>query len=156
MTDDVTTYLRNLTDYEIMKLLHEARPDKYPNPDTDPDLQADGAERIDGDGNETTFEKRLRELDEKAVAAVLNAAEQGDAETLRWLDSCGRTVDDLREKLRSVQRGPAQPAGWSGKDWRDGARYFANRTDEQAVKYISDMPRAVLAILRAAAAPSDH
>ena len=52
MTDDVTSYLRNLSDYELMKLLHKARPGKYPNPDTDPDLQADRAERIDGDDDE--------------------------------------------------------------------------------------------------------
>ena len=92
MTDEVTTYLRNLSDYELMKRLHKARPDKFPNPDTDPDLQADGAERIDGDDdehdNETTREKRLIEIDAKAMASVVSAARSGDAEAIDWLKTC--------------------------------------------------------------------
>lgn len=38
-SDEAQSYPENLSDYELMKRLHELRPDKYPDPDTDPDIQ---------------------------------------------------------------------------------------------------------------------
>ena len=45
MSEDVENYMRNLSDYELTKLLHKARPDRYPNPDTDPDIQSSLADK---------------------------------------------------------------------------------------------------------------
>ena len=47
-------------------------------------------------------------------------------------------------------RGGQKSADWAGEDWLDGAIYFASRSDTEALTYIKDMPKSVLAILRAA------
>lgn len=63
------------------------------------------------DDARTKFERKLRELDAKALAVAIEAAERGESETVKWLEECGRTVDDLREELRRFRRASASGDG---------------------------------------------